>query len=110
MTRSPLPPPATFWRVEWDEGYGWPDCTHRERTARNFTTVAAAVRQILTLRQWPDHHRLVSVWTGRAEWTRLTDDERDALIEEVSSGWNDEPGDDGEAAARPRGDAGSDGE
>ena len=93
--RDPQPPPPSFFRVEWDEGFGWPECTRQERTSRNFTTIAAAVRHILTLRELPSHHRLVSFWIGHTDWTRLTDDEREALIEEVSSGWDNDEGGDG---------------
>jgi hypothetical protein len=98
---APAPPPATFWRVEWDQGFGWPECTRRERTSRNFTSLDAAVRQILTLLHQPDHHRLVGVWQGRAEWRPISTDERLALIEEVTSGWSVDARADGEAPDEP---------
>lgn len=66
--------PTILYRVEWEAGYGWPLCTHRERTHRNYQTARAAGEQVASIRAWPDHHILVGVWMTNTAWTEFDPD------------------------------------
>jgi len=73
--------PPTLFRVEWYEGFGWPECERRERTHRTYESLEAAMRMVDTIRSLPDHHALIGVWRTDTEWQHLTledtdDDER----------------------------------
>lgn len=56
--------PRRLWRVEWRQGYGWPDVTRHENTARNFTTPLNAARQVANILAWPSHHELIGVFVS----------------------------------------------
>lgn len=62
-------PPRT-WRVVFEEGFGWPECTHRTRTTRRFDNARDVARFLATLARWPDHHRLVGVWESDCRWVQ----------------------------------------
>jgi hypothetical protein len=87
-------PPDRLYRVEWDEGFGWPDCERRERTSRNFSTLESAARQLRAISALPTHHRLVGTYFGRVEWEELpieTIETELARIEEQESACDDDP-------------------
>lgn len=74
MNESSVPAslPNRLVRVVWDAGYGWPTCTHRRRTARNFASDKNAARQVVAIRAWPSHHVLVGVWeTTALAWRKV---------------------------------------
>lgn len=60
--------PKTFFRVEWEAGYGFPDLEYREHAKRNFENAQNAADQIAAL-AWPEgHHVLTGVWRGDVVW------------------------------------------
>lgn len=60
--------PKRLWRVEYLEGFGWPICTRREHARRTFTSAQHAADFVATLDRWPEHHRLLGVWTTDTDW------------------------------------------
>jgi hypothetical protein len=68
---EPVDLPLRLWRVVWEEGYGWPECTRRERTQRTFRSPQSARRQVATIARFPDHHQLIGVYTTRCYWERV---------------------------------------
>lgn len=64
--------PTTLFRVYFWQGYGWPECTRRERTFRTYPTPERAAQMVETVRRWPSHHKLIGVWQASAiEWEQI---------------------------------------
>lgn len=58
----------TIWRVQWEHGYGYPHCTHRETKTRRYDSWRAAARQIAAVLAMPGWHRLISVQVGTIDY------------------------------------------
>lgn len=71
-TPDPGPPelPSRLFRVEWWEGLDRAP-TDRHHTARNFTTAAAAGRQVAYIDEWPEHHVLIGVYVCDPAWREI---------------------------------------
>jgi hypothetical protein len=93
-------PPEAFFRIEWDEGFGFPTVERRERTSRNFTTMQAAARQLASIQAWPDHHRFVAAWIGTTTWEPLSKEALEAALEALQES-NDDDCDDPSGAGDP---------
>jgi hypothetical protein len=63
--------PKYLYRVVWEEGFGWPDCTHTMRTHRNFDSAQKAAEQVTVIRQWPHHHQLVGIFVTETGWESI---------------------------------------
>lgn len=67
--------PERLYRVVFDQGYGYPVPYKRERTQRTYATAEQAARQVAIIAEWPQHHRLVGVYTTPCEWESVDLDE-----------------------------------
>lgn len=67
--------PGTLYRVEYLEGFGWPERTRQERTKRTYDTADSAARMVDTIQALPSHHRLLHVYRGRVRWTEINADD-----------------------------------
>lgn len=63
-----MAPPDRMFRVEFMEGFGFPKCTRRERTKRNFETAEDCARFVATLRALPSHHEVLGVYETGTSW------------------------------------------
>jgi hypothetical protein len=83
-------PPRAFFRIEWLEGFGWPECTRTEHTSRNYTRVEDAARQLAAIRRFPDHHTFIRAWIGRVEWEGLSEGALDEVLRAIEEVHDDD--------------------
>jgi len=63
--------PRMLYRVEWLEGFGWPECTRKERTHRTYTNPDDARSMVATIRALPSHHELIGIWQTSTDWIEV---------------------------------------
>lgn len=60
--------PRRIWRVEFSEGFGYPEPYKRELSKRTYETAADAAQMVRSIAAHPTHHDLVGVWTTPCDW------------------------------------------
>lgn len=60
--------PTRMFRVEFMQGFGYPDCVHRSETKRNFEDAGDAARLVADIQAMPSHHVLLGVYETRVMW------------------------------------------
>jgi hypothetical protein len=76
--------PKTLWRVVFEEGFGWPECSYRLRTKRTYDKAEDAVEMVNTINALPSHHILVGVYRGEVDWTEIDTDRSPWLFGRVA--------------------------
>jgi hypothetical protein len=66
-------PPKVLHRVEWTQGYGFPEVYKWEQTHRTYDTAGDAQRQVAHLFAMPSHHRNVRAWFTQVTWAEVPD-------------------------------------
>lgn len=80
--------PTRLFRVVFDEGYGFPPPPYkRVRKQRTYADAQRAADMVASLARWPHHHRLVGVWTTKADWQPVDLDQLPPPREQT---WRDE--------------------
>lgn len=65
--------PKVLYRVEFMEGFGFPECDRQERTKRTYENARDATAMVAEIKRHPDHHRLLGVYKCSPHWEKVTD-------------------------------------